>query len=320
MFECFTDFDYLYQVLTFLIVAMVFFVAAIVVVRAGSEPLVESLSLPSINVALLADADVSESLPRTSARLTLRQRFGFALCFLLNFMYFPLAVRTLSVFRCNSATVINNAASNSIIFLQAAPYLRCFSALHTVATAAAGISVGVLLIGIPAFFLANVWRFRYDLDSSPLRQELGFLWAAYRIAWWPIVPFACKLCIAASLTQFQNGDIFTPATIWLMLQVLIVLQLAFRPLVRIWENAVSVLLLVVAQFSYTSSILAGIGGGNFSDASSVQLADVAASVNLAVKGCMVCLLLRWTVLENCEWRSKGAGETDQARIDHDVAM
>lgn len=214
-------------------------------------------------------------------------RLSFLIYFLLDLMYLPLSTRFLQIFRC---VTIDSAG---LYFLQAAPYVDCRSSGFRHLRAFAIVGMPLCLVGVPLLFFLRIRVHRHELDNSPLRHEMGFVWSVIRrrLYWWPAVNFGRKAVIAIIVTQLPRGDILVPMLVLALLMALIVLQLSFRPYVFRVENTISAGLLMLALFSYNSSILLGLNSVFWGRAGVSSVSNAVVVLNTGVKVVLALLLL-----------------------------
>ena len=128
----------------------------------------------------------------------------------------------------------------------------------------------------------------------------GFVLTRCVVRRWIFVRFARKVFIALILTQFPVSSVFVPALVFLLLVVLILVQLRFRPYAHAGSNWLEVALLAIALWNYISSVFIGLGSEQFN--SLTQLWSLVFAVNLCVKLALLVFLGR-RQLYNCCKRS-----------------
>ena len=196
---------------------------------------------PSIGAESMASS-------KSNAPAPAPQRFGFAVCFLLDLLYLPLTTAALETFQCEAPTVEPyegapyGAGAATIRYLRAAPHINCDAQSYRSMVGVAALIFGAFSVAYPlALVFGVVWPHRTRLDRSPYRNELGFLWSTTRQPqyWWWGVGFGYgrKLALALVLTSFRYRSIFVPLSVFVLLSCAVLLSIHAQPYTHRTDNA-----------------------------------------------------------------------------------
>lgn len=225
-------------------------------------------------------------------RIKTRQRtvntsLEFLACYLLDALYFPVAMYTFQLLVC----------SRSHLFVTGAPYVSCGTERYAAYHALAWITVLVYLLWQPIATWCIVHRLRRagvadgELRTSTKvvrafarrqREVWGHYWAPLtrQYWWWKIVVHSVrKLALAAILTLIDAHSIYMPVATFSLLLLLVILQIHLRPFANPTQNVVDVGVLACACALYFTFILA-----NADDSMRVVLAPSSVSGTFADVG------------------------------------
>lgn len=176
----------------------------------------------------------------------------YAWMYLLYFLYFELANRTLAVFNCVAEPVTGDK------YLSMLPWLRCSSDTQWSTLAKMGIaSSAVYVAGIPLLFAALLLAFRRHSHERRVKYWLGNLYYCYRpsMYWFELAMLTRRLLLAILISVTPQSTPFRAAAIILVLWVALVVQHLVRPFAVERDNRLEELAIGTVLFTFVTQTL-----------------------------------------------------------------
>jgi hypothetical protein len=175
--------------------------------------------------------------------------------FMLFLVYPTISSVVLRTFVCKPIQTLNEETwtIEEKSFLRADFSIVCGEGAYPSYAALAGIFTVLYPIGIPAFFFGMLYKYRYRLDETGIRAQLGFLYDAYtRDMWWfEMLDLGHKL-LATSAIAFLPETYQMPAGLCITVAYLLVILIR-RPYLRKGDDRLH----LVAQSAIVLFLLAG---------------------------------------------------------------
>lgn len=179
------------------------------------------------------------------------QRCIYVAVFLLQAMYFNLAVKVFDLLGCS----VQGGPSEAPYFLTAFPWVACdpTSGPYPALLAMAIIALLVYVIGIPLMIAVLLHKYYRELENDLVVTMIGFLYACYRprVWWWKFVILLRRvsLSILIGTIPFTSPNVAVWAVL-VILQIAIFLQHALLPYRTKLENWMELCSLYILTISF----------------------------------------------------------------------